>query len=87
MRQAGLMGRAAQKHAFSDCFHGRDCQYDGNGTRMRPVTVVSYEVLQSGVRVLRGADGAGQGRGSTVTEECGSRGTSLKFCAQTGGVP
>ena len=33
---------------------------------MRPVTVVFYEVLQSGVRVLRSADGAGQGRGSAV---------------------
>ena len=38
-----------------------DGQNDGNGTRMRPVTVVSYEVLQSGVRVLCGADSAGQG--------------------------
>ena len=34
-------------------------QYDGNGTRMRPVTVGFYAVL-------RGADGAGQGRGSAV---------------------
>lgn len=41
-------------------------QYDGNGTRMRPVTVVSYVVLQSGVRVLRGAYSAGRGRGSAV---------------------
>ena len=33
---------------------------------MHPVTVVFYEVLQSGVRILHGADGAGQGRGSAV---------------------
>ena len=44
----------------------KDGQYDGNGTHTRPVTVVFYEVLQSGVRVLHGADGAGQGRRSAV---------------------
>lgn len=33
---------------------------------MRPVTVVFYDILQSGVRVLRGAYSAGQGRGSAI---------------------
>ena len=33
---------------------------------MRPVTVVFYDILQSGVRVLRGADSAGQGGRSAI---------------------
>ena len=55
IRQAGLVGCTAQKRAFSDCFHGRDGQYDVTGRTRVPLPLFSMRFCAA--RTVRGRGG------------------------------